>query len=241
MKLSTNTPLDKMLNGGIEDDAITNVYGPAGSGKTNIVLCTVLNCIRQGYPSGGKKMESWRKNVIYIDTEGSFSLERFRQLGGREKELEHIMFLNPSTWREQHTQILKLEKIIKKDTGLIAIDSLVALYRLELDQNNFQKVNKQLATQYSVLSKITRQYKIPVIVTNQVYGHRSGLNEERIELTSNTIGKYWGKALIELQKLERDNTRVAILRKHRSIPEGKKIEFEIVGNGLKSIGKFGLF
>jgi len=31
MKMKTNTPLDKLLDGGLETDAITNVYGPAGS------------------------------------------------------------------------------------------------------------------------------------------------------------------------------------------------------------------
>ena len=98
MKLPTNTPLDKMLNGGIEDDAITNIYGPAGSGKTNIVLCAVLSCVRAG------------RKVVYIDTEGSFSLERFRQLGGSEKELGQIMFLNPATWKEQHMQILAVRR-----------------------------------------------------------------------------------------------------------------------------------
>jgi DNA repair protein RadB len=114
---------------------------------------------------------------------------------------------------------------------------LVAIYRLELDPENFQAINKQLATQYSVLSKITRKYKIPVIVTNQVYS----LKDEKIELTSRAIAKYWSKTLIELKRTEGENQRLAILRKHRSLPEGKTIEFEITQNGLKEKGKFSIF
>jgi len=221
-KLSTNSPLDKILGGGIEINTITNVYGPAGSGKTNIMLLTSL-------------VASEKKEVIYIDTEGSFSMERFTQIGGTEKNLKNIKFLEIHSWKEQDEKISKLEKTISKNVGLIVIDSIVALYRLELDQENFQKVNRQLATQYSVLSRISRKYNIPVLVTNQVYG--SG---EETELTSKAIAKYWSKVLVELKKTEKENHRIAILRKHRSMPEGKKIEFEIVENGIKEV-KFGLF
>ena len=225
-KVSTRSPLDKLLNGGIERDAVTNVYGPAGSGKTNIALLASI-------------VVSEEKKVIYIDTEGSFSFDRFRQLGGGEENLKNILFLEVHDWKDQHNQIKKLEKVVENgDVGLIVVDSLVALYRLELDQEHFQEINKQLATQYSLFSKIVRKYNIPVLVTNQVYGYRSGDNE-KIELTSRAIAKYWSKALIELKKSELSNHRIAIVRKHRSVPEGKSIEFKIVENGLKEIGKLG--
>lgn len=226
IKLATSQPIDKLLDGGVEVGAITNFYGPPGSGKTNIALCAALNCLSSG------------KSLIYMDTEGSFSLERFRQLGGN--ELGNIIFMEPHTWKEQHEMIRKLEKVVERDSiGLIIIDSLVALYRLELDRENFQLVNRQLATQYSLLSKIARKYKMPVVVTNQVYGYRD-FGEEKIELTSRAIAKYWSKALIELKRGDRPNHRIAIVRKHRSIPESKSIEFEITRDGLKGIGKFSI-
>ena len=225
-RLLTNSPLDKLLNGGIERDAITNVYGPAGSGKTNIALVTTIAV-------------SAEKKVVYMDTEGSFSLERFRQLGGNENNLKNIIFLEIHSWKDQHSQIKKLERVVEsQDIGLVVVDSLVALYRLELDQDNFQQINKQLATQYSIFSKIVRKYKIPVLVTNQVYGYRDG-DSEKIELTSRAISKYWSKTLIELKKAERSNHRFAIVRKHRAVPEGKNIEFKITENELKEIGRLG--
>ena len=223
MKLATNTPLDKLLAGGIEEDAITNVFGPAGSGKTNITISATLQCLKT-------------KNVIYIDTEGSFSLDRFYQLGGDDKKAKKIMFIEPHTWEEQHSTVLDLESKITKNVGLIVVDSFVALYRLELDKENFQKINKQLATQYSILSRIARRDKIPALVTNQVYNVG-----DNIELTSRTIARYWSKALIELKKLEKENHRIAILRKHRSLPEGQKIEFVIEQDKLRQLGKFELF
>lgn len=226
-RLKTNTPVDKLLNGGIECDTITNIYGPAGSGKTNIALATAI-------ANSGRK-------ILYMDTEGSFSVERFRQLGGTDEKMKDIIFLEVHTWKDQHAEFQRLEKLVEKEKiALIIIDSLVALYRLELDQENFQAINRQLATQYSILSKITRKYKIPVLVTNQVYGYKDG-SDEKIELTSRAVAKYWSKALVELKRTERPNHRMAIIRKHRSIAEGRSIEFEIRENELKEVGKLGIF
>jgi DNA repair protein RadB len=225
MKLQTNTPIDKLLDGGLDTDTITNIYGPPGSGKTNIALSAVLSCLKS-------------KKAIYMDTEGSFSFERFKQLGGTDKDLKNIIMVDVHFWEEQHNEMQRLETLAEKgDIGLIIVDSLVALYRLELDDTKFQMINRQLATQYSVLSRIARKYKIPVLVTNQVYS----LKDEKIEMTSRTIARYWSKTLIELKRLEGENVRLAVLRKHRSMPEGKTVEFEITQDGMKHVGKFSIF
>ncbi|HLD48974.1 MAG TPA: DNA repair and recombination protein RadB [archaeon] len=220
-KSPTNTPLDKLLDGGIEKGVVTNIYGPAGSGKSNIAICSALCCVNDG------------RKVVYIDTEGSFSLDRFKQLGGSEKELKNVILIELHEWEEQHERIKNIENEIDGKVGLVIVDSFVSLYRLALDENNFPSVNKQLATQYSILSKIARKNKIPVLVTNQVYSSK----DDKIEMTSRQIAKYWSKALIELKKTEKSNHRIAIVRKHRSIPEGKNIEFEIKESGLKEVGR----
>ncbi len=221
-RFKTNTPIDKLLDGGIEYGVITNVYGPAGSGKTNICLSAVLQST---------------KKTLYIDSEGSFSLDRFRQLGGNNEKLSRIVFIDVHTWNEQYENTLKLERIIEKnDVDLIVVDSLVALYRLVLDtsdQNTVSRVNRQLATIYSVLSKIAREKNIPVLVTNQVYGFG-----DEIEVTSKTVAKYWSKCLVELKKLNKNSHRRATVKKHRSIEEGKSIDFEISENEMKEIGRF---
>ncbi|HLC67320.1 MAG TPA: DNA repair and recombination protein RadB [archaeon] len=222
MRLATNTPLDKLLDGGIETDAITNIYGPPGSGKTNIMLSTTLSCIRSG------------KKVVYMDTEGSFSFDRFEQMGGTEKDLKSIVFVNVHEWDEQHRDVQKIDKVID-GVGLVIIDSMVALYRLVMEEKNFQSINKQLATQYSILSRITRTKHIPILITNQVYSRG-----EVIELTSRTIARYWSKTLVELKRTEKENQRIAVIRKHRSLPEGRSIEFLITKDGLKQVGRFSI-
>lgn len=216
-RLKTNTPLDKILNGGIEKGSITNIYGPAGSGKTNIVLCALNQVLKNG------------KKAIYLDTESSFSSERFQQLSDG-LSLEKINFQNIHSWEEQYKKIKNLENTVNEQIGMIVVDSLVNLYHLELDTDDYQKTNKKLAGQYAVLSKIARKKDIPVIVTSQVYG-----DQHDIKMIGSRIGKYWSKTLIELRKDHKPNQRTAIVRKHRSIPEEKSIKFEIKQNCLREI------
>lgn len=226
-KLPTKSPLDKLLNGGIESDTITNVYGEPGCGKTNFAMLCTISCIEQG------------KKALFIDTEGSFSFERFKQLAKENfsEYLKNIIFLMPKNWDEQIKCVENLEKLLEQeDIGLIVVDSIVSLYRLEISDENFQKMNRELSRQYAILSNISRGRNIPTLVTNQVYAV-SG----KIELTSRLIGKYWSKALIKFEKLDSPNHRLATIIKHRSLPEGEKIEFEITKDGFKEVRKLSLF
>lgn len=226
-KIPTNSPIDKLLDGGIEKDTITNIYGEPGSGKTNIAMLCAISCINQG------------KKVLFIDTEGGFSFERFKQLTKENysEYLKKIIFIMPKKWEEQIKSIENLEKILEQDDiGLVIIDSIVSLYRLEINDENFNEVNRELSRQYSILSNISRSRNIPTLVTNQVYSSGG-----KIELTSRLIGKYWSKALIKFEKLDAPNHRIATIMKHRSLPEGRKIEFEITKDGFKEVGKFSLF
>jgi DNA repair protein RadB len=223
----TNTVLDKLLNGGIEKGAITNFYGEAGSGKTNIMLIITKTVIDNN------------QKVIFIDTESNFSIERFNQITENKSSeyLDKIYFFEPKTWNEQCEQIKGIEDLVKKENiGLIVVDSMVSLYRLELTDENFVTINKELSKQYAILSNIAREKNIPVVVTNQIYSI-SG----KIELTSRLIAKYWAKTLVKLEKLDRPNHRLATIIKHRAIPEGKNIEFEITQTGIKEVGKFSIF
>ena len=74
-------PLDNMLNGGIEKKVITNFYGASGTGKTNVCVQAVASCIERG----GK--------VVFVDTEGGFSAERFVQMHGSEEGLDQVFLM----------------------------------------------------------------------------------------------------------------------------------------------------
>ena len=121
--------LDTMLDGGYEKDVITTIYGPAGSGKTILCLLCSVDVARNG------------KKVVYVDSEGGFSLERFRQICSSisqdyKKILDNIIFLRPTSFSEQKKSFEKLRDIVNDRIGLIVVDTIAMLYRLELGKND---------------------------------------------------------------------------------------------------------
>lgn len=227
MRLSFCQPLDKLLDGGLEAGCVTNFYGPAGTGKSNIALAAAIAAVR-----GGKK-------VVFIDTEGGFSIERLTQMtdGITKSVTDHVILLEPKDWDSQKDTIRKLDKICaKENVGLIIIDSLVALWRITVTDANATEVNRELATQLSILANIARNRGIPILVTNQVY---ADITTGKIEMSARNIVKWWSKNIIELEHV-RTGCRRATIKKARSQPEDKSIEFEIVQNGLRE-PRFRLF
>ncbi|MFH1850375.1 MAG: DNA repair and recombination protein RadB [archaeon] len=220
MRLSSGSAdLDAFLGGGYESDVITTVYGPGGAGKSNLCLICTVNI------AGTKK-------VIFVDTEGNFSVERVKQLAPDYKErLEAITLFKPTNFDEQKRVFSKLKGAISERVGLIVVDSIAMLYRLELGKSQkVYEVNKALGLQLAYLTEISRKMNIPVLLTNQVYSDFD--NKDKVNMVGGDILRYGSKCLIELQKYH-NNKRKAVLQKHRSLPEGKDFYFEIAEKGIK--------
>jgi len=226
----SGTILDRLM-GGFEKEIITTLYGPAGSGKTNICMISAITCAKEG------------KKVIYVDSEGGFSVERLKQLClDYEKIMEKIIFLKPTTFEEQKNVLEKLPAMANDKIGLIVVDSISMLYRLERKDDSGE-INRELGRQLAALNEICRKKNIPVVVTNQVYANFEDKN--KVNIVGGDILKYWSKCLVEIVNYA-GNKRRLIIRKHRSMGE-KDILFEIRENGLfeatemKSDNKFKLF
>src|SRR3989344_5526075 len=225
--------LNEWLDGGYENDIITLLYGPYASGKSNFVILAACHNAKKG------------KKIIFIDTEGSFSLDRVKQITGDLPEiaLKNIVILKPTNFKEQKEAFMKMLKEIKsKNIGLIIVDSMTMLYRLELAEarkngiDEIRNVNNDLAKQMNALYEIARKQEIPVLITSQVYSEF--LSEEDWlagkEAGVNVVGgdllKYYCKCIIELQN--KHGKKKAIIKKHRSLPE-KELNFEIVNEGVR--------
>ena len=125
MKISAGSKiLDNLLDGGYETDVISTVYGTAGSGKTLFCLMAILNVVENG------------KKIIFMDTEGGFSVERLKQLSDDYKKiLANVVFLDPVNFKEQKDNFDKLRKLVNDKIGLIVVDTVSMLYRLEIGKN----------------------------------------------------------------------------------------------------------
>ena len=214
--------LDTFLEGGFESDIITTIYGPAGSGKTLLCIHAMISCVKNG------------KKVIYVDTEGGFSVERFKQVDDDyDLLLKHIYFLHPTNFEEQKVVFEKLKNLLTTgQVGLIIVDSISMLYRLELGKSDkIYEINKLMGQQISYLSEIARKKKIPVILTNQVYADFDSKEKDKVKMVGGDLLKYSSKCLIEMKK--DDNKRKIVIIKHRSIKENKETEFIIDKDGMK--------
>ncbi len=219
-RISTGSVLDQLLDGGYEKDIITTIYGPASAGKTLLCLLCAVEVAKN-------------KKVIFIDTEGGFSVERLKQICSDYKRImENIFVLSPTTFTEQKESVEKLKEMINDKIGLIVIDTISMLYRLELGKTeDVYNINRELGQQISYLAEITRKKKIPVLLTNQVYADFD--NKENVKMVGGDILKYGSKCLIELQTGHR-GIRKAIIVKHRSLPQNEMM-FRIVNEGIEKV------
>jgi DNA repair protein RadB len=213
--ITTGSPvLDDLLNGGYETDIVTTVYGPSGSGKSNVAMLAAAS------HADGK--------VVFVDTESGLSVRRLKQLSDdAEQVLENTMVLQPTSLEEQGKAFEQLKNTLNDSVNIVIVDSIAMLYRLEVARNDdIKQTNQQLAEQSANLIRIARDKQIPVLITNQVY---EDFDSGGINLVGGDILQYGSKCLIELRN---DDGREAIVRKHRSMPAGKTASFSIVDEGL---------
>ena len=122
--------------------------------------------------------------------------------------------------------------MITSQIGLIIVDSISMLYRLELGKNeDVYNTNSALGKQLACLVEITSSQKIPVLITNQVYTDFD--NRDQVKMVGGDLLKYGSKCLLEVQKYT--HCRGLILRKHRFLPEGKGLKFNIVQEGIEEV------
>ncbi|MCK5601678.1 DNA repair and recombination protein RadB [Candidatus Pacearchaeota archaeon] len=231
--------VNDFLVGGYEKDVITMIAGGPGSGKTNLSILAACSQAKDG------------KKVIFIDSEGGFSIERVKQIVGEKyvEILENILILSPVNFLEQRHCFSRLASELKNGhVSLVIVDSVALLYRLELgdavqsgEEGGISEVNREVAKQMQMLSEIARKERIPVIITNQVY--KKFLSDEERDsgkvagtsIVGGDLFRYWCKCIIEVSA---DSGRRKLkLLKHRSLGE-KEMDFVIKDEGIFKRGFF---
>ena len=221
-KIPTESPIDVIMGGGVEKGCLTQFYGPPGSGKTNIALQLLVCCAKKG------------DKAIFVDTEGGLSIERVKQISNNQFDsfANNIIIFEPTSFNEQMEVLKRIENLLdsKSETvEIIILDSAVALYRLK--EGDSTQTNRELGKQMALLSRIARNHNIAVVITNHIYSVFDG--EGVIEPVGGTILKYWSKIVVELTRANGLGERSAVLKRHRSRPEGLRTRFRIVDHGIE--------
>lgn len=169
-KISTGTNcLDLLFDGGVETQALTEVYGEFGSGKTQFCHTMCVN-VQKPKEQGGQE-----GGVLYIDTENTFRPERIVSIAKAngmdpEKVLDRIIVAR--AYNSAH-QILILEEagpIIKENNiKLIVADSAAGLFRAEyLGRGTLSERQQRLNKFVHLLVRTAETYNCAAIATNQV-------------------------------------------------------------------------
>ena len=216
-KLSTGSDLIDELIGGLEPGVISTAFGSAGSGKSTLCLQAAAVAAAQS-------------TVIYVDTEGGFSVERLLQIADR-SVLERILVVRPRAMASQKEIFEKIRKD-SKDAGLIIVDSISMLYRMELSSGPIPEAARELASHMALLLEIARDERIPVLITSQVYSAMDGT--DRTVMYGGEFMKYASKCLLEFSYDPDSGVRKVALRKHRSRAESKPRSFRISDEGIVS-------
>lgn len=212
-------PLDELLHGGVESGALTEIFGEAGSGKTNICLQLARNVALAG------------RKTVYIDTEG-VSLERLQQMSGEhyDRVRQNVLFFEPFNMREQEAVIDKTVRLVagSPDVGLVVMDSATLHYRIGLGTGDDVEGRRHLAAQLHALAGLSRKRDIPVVYTNQV---TTNLETDEMEPLGGQFVRHLAKAILKVEKMPAGRRRMTVL-KHRSVAEGLSTEFRITQRGL---------
>lgn len=212
-------PLDELLHGGVESGAMTEFFGEAGAGKTNLCLQLARNMALAG------------KKTVYIDTEG-VSLERLEQISGESyrKVRESVLFFEPYSLPEQQAVIEKVVRLVSgaQEVGLVVMDSATLHYRIALGTGDDVGGRRALAAQLHQLTGLARKRDIPVVITNQV---TTNIETEELEPLGGQIVRHMSKCVVRLDKLAPGRRRATVL-KHRSVHEGATCEFRLTSRGV---------
>ena len=114
--------LDEQLGGGLSEGNIILVYGEAETGKTTLAIQCAVNCARMGY------------KTVFIDSDNTFFPRRMAQISGRDFDIlaPQIILMKPEDFELQSYIIDRLDEFISQKVGLIVVDTITGLYRVEL-------------------------------------------------------------------------------------------------------------
>jgi len=224
--------LNELLGGGFESQAIIELFGEFGSGKTQIAhqLCVIVQLSKE---QGG--LES---HAFYIDTENTFRPERIVQMS-------EALDLNPDdvlskihvarAYNSSHQMLLldKVKELSKEVSGrLLVVDSLTAHFRAEYIgrgalADRQQKLNKHMheLLRWSDLNNGV------VCVTNQVAAKPDAFFGDPTRPIGGHIVGHTATFRVYLRK-SKGPKRIARLIDSPHLPEGEAV-FTITKEGIR--------
>lgn len=224
--------LDTLIGGGIETQAITEMHGAYGSGKSQLAHQLAVS-VQLPKEKGGLEGKA-----IFIDTEQTFRPERIQQMAESlgldpKKAMENIFVAR--AYNSDHQVLLaeKAEELLKKGgIKLLIVDSVTSSFRSDYTGRGTlagrqQKLNRHLHH----LQRLADVYNIAVYVTNQVMARPDVLFGDPTAPIGGHILGHQATFRVYLRK-SKGEKRIAKLIDSPNMPEGEAV-FRVVTEGIR--------
>ena len=227
--------VDRLLDGGLETQSITEFYGEYGTGKSQI--CHQL-CVNVQLPPERGGLSG---AALYIDTENTFRTERIVQMSrhlGLEPEqiAKNIIYAEAYTSDHQMFLLDNADEVIKaNNVKLIIVDSLTALFRSEyLGREMLAPRQQKLNMHMHKLIRLARAFNAVAVVTNQVMAKPDVFFGDAIHPIGGHIVGHTSHTRFYLRRAAHGPVRIARLVSSPYLPEGEEI-FKVTENGIEDV------
>ena len=229
---SGSKTFDELLGGGFESQAIVELFGEYGSGKTQIAhqLCVIVQLPKEKGGLDG--------HAFYIDTENTFRPERIKQMAeSYELDPEDVLSkIHVARAYNSSHQMLLVDKVkeLSKDVParLLVVDSLTAHFRAEYVgrgtlADRQQKLNRHM---HDILRWSDLNNGV-VCVTNQVAAKPDAFFGDPTRPIGGHIVGHTATFRVYLRK-SKGPKRIARLIDSPHLPEGEAV-FSITETGVR--------
>lgn len=223
---------DELMGGGFESQAIIEMFGEFGSGKTQVAHQL---CVNVQFPLDEGGIEG---HALFIDTENTFRPERIAQMAqGHDLDPEEVLKkIHVARAYNSHHQILLMEKAkeiaLEFPIKLLVVDSLTAHFRAEFIgrgslADRQQKLNKHIHD----LQRFGETNNAVVAVTNQVHSKPDAFFGDPTRPIGGHIVGHNATFRIYLRK-SKGNKRICRLIDSPNLPEGEAV-ISVTENGIQ--------
>jgi DNA repair protein RadA len=227
--------LDDFLKGGVESQAITELAGEFGSGKSQIchTLCVTINHNKE------KGSRGPLNSVIFIDTENTFRPERVHQIAearglDSEELMKKVFVCKISNSAQLEALIRNLAKSIEEyKAKLVIVDSIISLHRAEYTgRETLAERQQRLNVMLHKLIRLAEVYNIAVVVTNQVQSSPDNtFGTDSLRAAGGNIIGHACTYRIFLRKVGRDRLAIMVDSPHHAYSQ---VRFTISEKGVEN-------
>ena len=199
--------LDHILGGGIPVGQVSEFCGSPGAGKTQLAIQSAVN-VQIPRELGGLE-----GRAIYIDTEGSFVIDRVAEIAcgtinvvqreaanlseedfqitsekikkfTLEEILSNIIYYRVHDYLEQTAVVRMLEDILIEQPNIKLIIIDSIAFHFRHDVNSLSLRNRLLNMSAQTLMKLSKQHQLAVVVINQMTTKLNSTGEADLNLSS---------------------------------------------------------